>query len=167
MKENDISRAVMLPGALFQAETNPLHRILVVDDDPDLRRFCAEALAGSGYRVETAEDGAVAWETLQTGVFNLLITDHNMPKLTGVELLQKLHAVRRAIPVIMATGTLPAHEFSRFPWLQPDATLHKPYTTAQLLETVKEVLRTTRGVSKWIAPPRDWQNRPSTWVLET
>ncbi len=52
-----------------------------------------------------------------------------MPKVTGVELLQKLHDARLALPVIMATGTIPEAEFARYPWLRPNATLLKPYTT--------------------------------------
>jgi CheY-like chemotaxis protein len=87
--------------------TNPTHRILVVDDDRDIRRFSAHALIGSGYHVDAAEDAAAAWEALQIKAFNLLITDNNMPKLTGVELVRKLRSARMALPVIMATGKLP------------------------------------------------------------
>jgi DNA-binding response OmpR family regulator len=69
-----------------------------------------------------------------------------MPRLTGIELLKKLHAEEIPLPVIMATGTLPARELARNPWLQPAATLIKPYTIVELLSTVKNVLRGMENV---------------------
>jgi DNA-binding response OmpR family regulator len=115
----------------------------VVEDDRDLRQLNARALIHSGYAVDTAEDGAAGWEALQANRYDLVITDNNMPRLTGIELLKKLCAARMALPVIMATGTLPKEEFTRHPWLQPAATLLKPYTVEALLGTVKNVLRAT------------------------
>jgi DNA-binding response OmpR family regulator len=133
----------------------------MVDDDKSIRHFCVQALFASGYQVNAAEDGAAAWDALQINSYNLLITDHSMPKVTGVELLQKLYDARKALPVIMATGTLPEAEFTRCPWLLPDATLLKPYTTAELLETVSEVLRVTNGTREWVAAPSDFESRQS------
>ncbi len=134
----------------LQGELNPPHRILVVDDEASLRRLITSTLASSGYHVDVAEDGADAWEALQVKHYDLLITDNNMPKVSGVELLQKLHATRHALPVIMATGTLPEEEFARNPCLKPAATLLKPYTLADLLKTVKAVLPAIRGNSERI-----------------
>ena len=100
-----------------------------------------EILIDSGYHVDAAEDGAVAWDTLQVNSYDLLVTDNDMPKMSGVELIKKLHAARVALPVILATGSLPKEEFTRHPWLQPAATLLKPYTAVEFLGTVKNVLR--------------------------
>ncbi len=97
----------------------------------------------AGYHVDTAEDGAFAWEALGTSRYDLMITDNNMPNLTGMELLKKLYASRMAMPFIMATGKLPEEEFARYPWLRPAATLLKPYTVEELLGAVKKVLRET------------------------
>ena len=63
------------------------HRILVVDEDSDLRLLYADALARPGYHVDAAENGAAAWEALQANYYNLLITEHDMPGLTCVELV--------------------------------------------------------------------------------
>lgn len=98
-------------------------------------------LKRSGYEVDTAEDGAAAWEVLNADSYDLLITDNVMPKVTGVELLGKLRAARMPLPVIMATSSLPTAAFAGCPWLRPDATLLKPYTAAEMLRTVKKVLR--------------------------
>jgi DNA-binding response OmpR family regulator len=115
----------------------------VVEDDVCLREHSTAVLIRSGYEVDAAEDGAVAWEALNTDTYDLIITDNTMPRLTGVELLKKLRSARMALPVIMATGSLPKDEFAQSPWLIPDATLLKPFTADELLGKVKDVLRTT------------------------
>jgi DNA-binding response OmpR family regulator len=125
----------------LQAQTNPPDRILVVEDDIFFRRLNAATLCRSGYEVDTAPDGASAWQALNADSYDLLITDNSMPKVSGVELLKWLCAARMALPVIMATGTLPTKEFALYPWLQPAATLLKPYTGGEMLRTVKKVLR--------------------------
>ena len=122
--------------------TDSPHRILVVEDDVDIRHLHADVLMQSGYQVDVAEDGAAAWDTLQRNRYDLVVTDNDMPKVTGVELLEMLHSARMAQPVIMATGTLPS-EFSRSPWLKPAAILIKPYSFKELLGTVKNVLLAT------------------------
>jgi len=83
-----------------------------------------------------------------------------MPKVTGVELLKKLRAARMALPVIMATGILPTEEFTRYPWLQPEATLIKPYTANELLAKVRNVLHGIDTTHIQIAPPASLQGRP-------
>jgi two-component system chemotaxis response regulator CheY len=112
----------------------------VVDDDGDLRALSAEVLAGFGYRVDAAEGGAAAWKELHAHSYDLLITDNNMPELSGVELVMKLRAARMTLPVILASGELSAEELNRNAWLQLATTLVKPFSGGQLLETVREVL---------------------------
>lgn len=143
-----------------QTNTNPPPSILVVEDDGDIRRFNVGVLIHSGYRAEAAEDGAIAWDTLQLNSYDLLITDHNMPKLTGVELLKKLRAARMALPVILASGTIPTEELNRQPPLQIEATLLKPYTAEELLGTVRKVLRATDGARVQIVPPCNATHQP-------
>lgn len=118
---------------------SPKH-ILVVEDDDDIRRLNTEVLVQFGYRVDAAEDGAAGWEALQLESYDLLVTDNNMPKVSGVELLMKLRAAGMALPVIMATATLPKKDLTQFPWLQPTAMLLKPYTIGELMESVEKVL---------------------------
>jgi DNA-binding response OmpR family regulator len=141
MTAENTPRTGDLAGAPLQSQKKPPHRILVVEDDGVIRNLNAEVLAHSGYQVDAAEDGAAAWDTLQRNRYDLLVTDNDMPKVSGVELLHKLHAARIALPVIMATGTLPKDEFTQCPWLQPAALLIKPYSFHELLGTVQEVLR--------------------------
>jgi DNA-binding response OmpR family regulator len=133
----------------------------VVDDDISIRELSTDVLIRHGYHVDAAEDGAVAWDILQANSYDLLLTDHNMPKVSGVELLKKLRAARMALPVILASGAMPAEELNRHPRLQLAATLVKPFTVEELLGTVKEVLRATDGAREQIAPPPKWQRQPS------
>jgi len=114
----------------------PRRRILVVEDDRDLRQINAMLLVHSGYAVDMAEDGVAAWEALQSNRYDLMVTDNNMPRLTGLELLKELRSAGMSLPVIMATGTLPTQELSQNPWLEPVTMLAKPYATEQLLKTV-------------------------------
>jgi DNA-binding response OmpR family regulator len=124
----------------------PAHRILVVDGDDDTRRLNTEVLIQFGYHVDAAKDDTAGWAALQLNSYDLLVTDNNMPKVSGVELLMKLRAARMALPVIMATATLPKKDLTRYSWLLPAVTLPKPYTVDELLGTVKKVLHTTSGV---------------------
>ena len=166
MKDYQVLSPHASASAPLQSQTSPPRRILVVDDDLAIRQLSTEVLIHFGYDVDTAQDGAAAWQALNTDRYDLLITDQNMPKVTGVELLTKLRAARMTLPVIMATGTVPKEEFTRCPWLQPAATLLKPYTIAQLLGTVKEVLHATDGEGVQIASPPNWRGKPSAGGLQ-
>ncbi|MDD5141663.1 MAG: response regulator [Verrucomicrobiales bacterium] len=121
------------------------HRILVVDDDSDTRQLSMDVLAGSGYDVDGAKDGADGWASLQTCDYDLVITDNKMPRMTGLEMIEKLRSSTMAVPVIMATSYLPAHEFARKPWLKPDVVLERPFSNEDLLEAVKTILGTGDG----------------------
>ena len=124
------------------AHKNSLRRILVVDDDPDMRQLTVDVLVSSEYAVDAAINGAVGWEALRARHYDLVITDNKMPKMTGIELIEKLRYTRVGLPVIMATNQLPTHIFNLKPWLTPDATLQRPFSNDDLLATVKRVLRT-------------------------
>jgi CheY-like chemotaxis protein len=116
------------------------HRILVVEDEPLMRALNSRMLKNAGYAVDTAEDGAAAWDTLQAKAYDLVITDHNMPKVTGLELIEKARTAGMTLPIIMATGEAPEEVHSLQPPLQPAAVLLKPYTITEFLGTVRDVL---------------------------
>ena len=161
MKDNELSQAGEPGGVPLQCPTKPPHRILVVDDDSDLRLLYSDVLALPDYHVDAAEDGAAGWEALQANNYNLMITEHSLPKLTGVELVRKLRAARMAVPVVLAAGRLPVHELARNPSLQLAATLLKPFAVDALLDTVKNVLRATDSAPGQLGPLPDWRSQPS------
>jgi DNA-binding NtrC family response regulator len=155
MNDSPIVPAGEPVGPLLPSPRPAPRRILVVDDEEEIRHINTQVLIRHGYQVDTAEDGAMAWEALQAARYDLLLTDHNMPKVTGVELLKKLHGARMDVAVIMASGVIPHHEFEKCPWVQPASTLLKPYSLENLLSAVKEVLCETER------PPEGPQSPPS------
>jgi DNA-binding response OmpR family regulator len=140
MNDNQTLSAFKIGDASARSQTNPPHRILVADEDRDIRLLYSEVLAGSGYVVDEVEDGDAAWQSLQAKDYDLLITEHALPKLTGIQLVRKLRAAHMALPVVMAATTLPAHELRRDVSLQIAATLEKPFVIDALVNTVKSVL---------------------------
>jgi DNA-binding response OmpR family regulator len=119
---------------------HPPRRILLVDDDALARRMNSELLHGHGYEVDVVEDGAAAWDTLRNQTYDLMVTDNNMPKLSGIELVKKVRAARMALPIILVSGMMPTEELKQHPLLHIDATLAKPFAIAQLLEKIEDVL---------------------------
>ena len=79
-------------------------RILVVDDEAQFRCFIREALERHGFKVEEAADVNSACERTQKTRFDLVISDMNMPGLSGVELLFEIKSHDPTIPVIIITG---------------------------------------------------------------
>lgn len=116
--------------------TSPPQRILLVDDEKFVRQLYAEVLTSAGYLVDTAEDGAVGWQKLQGENYDLVLTDNHMPKVSGVELINKLHAAKMTLPVILATATPPVDMAE----LQLAALLEKPFGLEDLLQAVEEAL---------------------------
>jgi two-component system, cell cycle sensor histidine kinase and response regulator CckA len=88
-----------------------VHLILVVDDDVSVRQLTTELLTRAGFVVDGASDGAEGWEALQAKHYDLVITDNFMQKVTGIEMVKKIHAGNMNLPVIMATAIFPQEEF--------------------------------------------------------
>jgi len=143
MLENTILQAGKPIETDFQPDVVQAYRILIVDDEPLICRLNREALTEAGYEVDEAENGMAAWNKLQSRGYDLLITDHLMPEMTGVELLLRLHASHRSLPTIMISGTMPNEELERYPWLEIQARLDKPHDITGLGETVGTILRAT------------------------
>ena len=81
-------------------------RILVVDDDPFVAEMLAVILDAEGYDVETAEDGPDALAKFAAAPdTGLVISDMNMPGMTGLELIGKIRAANAEIPIILLTGS--------------------------------------------------------------
>jgi DNA-binding response OmpR family regulator len=146
MTNDDMSQTGGRLDAALPGQTSPAYHILVVDDEPPLRQLITNSLSRAGYRVDAAEDGAVAWEALRVKRYDLLITDNNMPNITGIELVKKLRGENSTLPIVMATGQIPEEELNLHPWLGISTILLKPFTVDQVLTTVKKILRETGSV---------------------
>lgn len=148
MSNSGESYTAASPDRTTRSLTNP-HRILVVDDDVDVRDFSAWVLTAYGYRADAVADSAEAWEALRAGSYDLLITDHNMPKVTGIELVRALRSERMMLPVVLMSGTLPEEALVENSSLKLAGTLLKPFTMEELVGKVRKVL-----YSAGEAPPR-------------
>jgi CheY-like chemotaxis protein len=82
-------------------------RVLVVDDDAGIRNVCSMLLLNAGYLVETAEDGFSARLSIRADLPNLVLSDLNMPHMSGFEFLS---VVRRRFPQIMVIAMSGAYE---------------------------------------------------------
>ena len=79
-------------------------KILIVDDEPSLRQTLARILQRAGCEVTTAESGEQCLAFLETTPFDLIYLDIRMPGLSGLDLLQSIHASHPAIPVVLFTA---------------------------------------------------------------
>jgi len=129
------------------SESEIPQRILLVDDEAVIRRLCCDALSGSGYHVDTAVDGQAGWRRLEAASYDLLITDNNMPNLSGVELIRKLRATGMPLPVILASGLVPSGTED----LDLAAILQKPFTTDQMVRAAIECLTHAQQKADWQA----------------
>src|ERR1700733_14824819 len=107
MKGNEVILTEIAASPAQQHTSGRPSRILVVDDEPLVRHLTLRVLSDAGYQVDGVAEGAAAWDVLQKKNFDLIITDNNMPKVSGLELIEKVHAAGMALPVIMATAAVP------------------------------------------------------------
>lgn len=161
MQKNNLFQATGSGGPHLQSQPNLPRRILVVDHDPYACHLVADVLIRHGFEVNAAEDGAAGWAELQVNHYNLLITEQDLPKISGVKLVRKVRVARLALPVVMIALKLPTHELVRSPSLQLAATLLKPLPVAALLDTVKIILRATNSPREQSMPPPFSQNQSS------
>jgi len=119
-------------------------RVLLVDDEPRIRELCQKFLESRDYQVDVAGDGEEALCALTTGHYELLITDHLMPKLNGVDLVRRLRANGKDIPAILISGDMPYDEPDLRQLFNAGALLAKPFSMSQFLRAVGETLGTTR-----------------------
>jgi DNA-binding response OmpR family regulator len=123
--------------------TEAAESILCIDDDAATRRIYCEILRKSGYRVDLAEDGPAGWEALRLGGYDLLITENDLPKCTGSKLMKRLRSAGKILPLVLASRSGSDGDAQRSPWLTAAVTLIKPFTPAELLKTVRGLLRAT------------------------
>ena len=123
-------------------------KVLYAEDDPAIRRLSALALGRSGYAVTTVGDGQQAWEALHVEQFDLLVTDNDMPRLTGLELITKARLDGIELPIIVACGSADSFAGGEWEWLRLAATLQKPFSPDDLLNSVKQVLRAAASLDQ-------------------
>lgn len=116
-------------------------RVLIVDDDPSIRRMLAASLKAEGFQTADASDGREALEAMRAGLADLVLLDLMMPEVTGWEVLTERAVAPelRKIPVIVITAE-PAEGDARIPSDGICALLPKPFELEALRALVKSCL---------------------------
>jgi two-component system alkaline phosphatase synthesis response regulator PhoP len=118
-------------------------KVLVVDDEIHIVQVIAIKLRNNGFEVLTAENGVQALDIAKTQKPDLVITDYQMPVMTGLEFIEKLRQVADAAetPVIMLTARGFAIDEDRKNKLNIASLLSKPFSPREVLKCVEDVLQ--------------------------
>lgn len=117
-------------------------KFLVVDDFSTMRRIVRNLLKELGFtNVDEAEDGAVAWQKLQGGGYDFVITDWNMPNMDGLTLLQTIRSspTHKALPVLMITAEAKKENIIAAAQAGASGYIVKPFTAATLNEKLNKI----------------------------
>lgn len=116
----------------------PHGRILVVDDEADVREMLADVLMSRGHHVTLAGGGREALRSFEQGDYDLVITDLGMPDVNGWEVARAIKAMRASMPVLLLTGWSDAVDAQAG---RVDAVIKKPFDTTKLAAAVSAALR--------------------------
>jgi len=121
--------------------SSTMQRILLAEDDNDMRRFLVKALEKAGYEVTDFDNGASAYERLREEPFTLLLTDIVMPEMDGIELARRATELDPDLKVMFITGCAAGA-------LNPDAqapkdakVLSKPFHLRDLVNEVEKLIQ--------------------------
>ena len=117
-------------------------KVLVVDDEIHIVHVVAIKLRNNGYEVVTAADGAEAFELACSEMPDIIVTDFQMPVMSGLELVKKVrrNEATKDIPVILLTARSFAIEDEQKEGLQISACLSKPFSPKELLRSIEDIL---------------------------
>jgi two-component system, OmpR family, response regulator MprA len=119
----------------------PEAAILVVDDDPPIRRMLDRTLAAEGYAVESAADGGAALAAIELSAPDLIVLDVAMPGVDGLAVCRRLRAKGLATPVLLLTARDDLRDRVEGLDAGADDYLVKPFATEELLARVRALLR--------------------------
>lgn len=122
----------------------PTFRILIVDDDSEIRTLLAEYLEGNGYAALQAQDGRTMAQALQDSRIDLIVLDLNLPGEDGLSLCRKLR-VQSSLPIIMLTARGEALDRILGLEMGADDYLPKPFEPRELLARIRSVLRRSQA----------------------
>lgn len=117
-------------------------KILIVDDFSTMRRIIKNLLRDLGFtNTQEADDGATALPMLKSGDFDFLVTDWNMPGMTGIELLKHVRADNRlvALPVLMVTAEAKRDQIIEAAQAGVNGYVVKPFTAQVLKEKIDKI----------------------------
>lgn len=128
--------------------------ILVVDDDPQIRRVMKTTLTAQGYEVSDVRSGVQAIEILSEGNHNLVLLDMNMPEMNGIETCRAIRQGARGLDVAIIMLTVRSSEADKVRALDAGADdyVTKPFSTPELLARIRAALRRTSAAGLNLQP---------------
>jgi CheY-like chemotaxis protein len=117
-------------------------RVLLVDDDSPTLALMREILEDCGYEVTTRGDGLQALNLFSSGTsqFDMVITDHHMPNMTGLRLAREIRGIRSDMPIILCTGDRQALLQAREQMVGRHKVMQKPVNPRELRRTIRGLL---------------------------
>ncbi len=147
-------------------------RILIVDDDPEIRRLLVDYLTRNGFEAISARDGREMWYALERHAVDLVVLDLMLPDTDGLTLCRDMRAkaatsMKANLPVLMLTAR--GEETDRIIGIEmgADDYLVKPFNPRELLARIKSILRRTRALPPNLAPESTRFLFFSGWTLDT
>jgi CheY-like chemotaxis protein len=116
-------------------------RVLLVDDEPALVRVYARALSAEGYEIDVASDGADALTKLREQMYDVVVTDICMPRMSGLRLLEGIRRLCPDVPAILMTARLDPETYERARELGSVRYLLKPFKLEQLSNAVHSAVK--------------------------
>jgi len=119
-------------------------KILIVDDYSTMRRIVKNLLNDLGFTNTTeADDGRTAWPMLQNGDFDFVVTDWNMPGMTGIDLLKSIRGDARLakLPVLMVTAEAQREQIIEAAQAGVNGYIIKPFTAITLKEKIDKIFQ--------------------------
>ena len=118
--------------------------ILLVDDEETILQTLSDSLLHAGYKVETAGDGVEALTKFQDREknFDLLVTDSNMPKMNGLQLVEKVREIKPGLPYLFITGRADQDFYLQDSEIPQEKILEKPFFPEKLLSRIRNILDT-------------------------
>jgi two-component system chemotaxis response regulator CheY len=121
---------------------NPNMRVLVVDDFSTMRRIIKNILRGLGFtNIVEADDGTTAWETLNKDKIDFIISDWNMPQMTGIDLLRKVRASEEFadLPFLMVTAEAQQENILEAVQAKVSNYIVKPFTPEVMKQKIDKI----------------------------
>jgi two-component system, cell cycle response regulator CpdR len=117
-----------------------MHKILLAEDDNDMRRFLVKALENAGFEVSSYDNGLSAYQRLREEPFELLLTDIVMPEMDGIELARRASELDPDIKIMFITGfaAVALNSDSKAP--KNSKVLSKPVHLRELVSEVNKML---------------------------
>lgn len=132
---------------------NGSHKVLVVDDDPAVRKSIDRVLSGKGYAVITAENGEEAMRKMKEEKYDVVYTDIRMPGMSGLDVAEQVKAQKPWTPVVIITGYGTEAAEARAKAAGVSSFLHKPLSPEMIEDSARDALAAPAAVAQVLVLP--------------